>query len=86
MRFFSPTFVPITSLYILGIIAFVPRRWQVGIAVFASLAYALFISYTLFESQRQMYPYPIYVRDPERSAVLQQARTGRACCFKTASS
>jgi len=77
MRFFSPMFVPITMLYVLGILAFFPRRWYAGLAVFASLAYALFIGTTLYESQRQMYAYPSYVREPERDAVLGRSRDGR---------
>jgi hypothetical protein len=77
MRFFSPTYVPITMLYVLGITALFPQRWHAGIAVFVSLAYALFTGYTLYESQRQMYPYPAYVDEPERSAILQQTTDGR---------
>ena len=77
MRFFSPTFIPITLLVALGWLVFIPRRWQAGFVVMVTVTYGLFTSLTLYESMGHIYAFPRYVSEGEARDLLSRPSAGR---------
>ena len=77
MRFFSPMYIPITLLIAMGILVFVPIRWQKGFAVFVTVVYGLFTSVTLYDSLNEMYAFPHYLNDVEAHDLMNRPDAGR---------
>lgn len=77
MRFFSPTYVPITMLFVVGLLAFVPRRWWAGLALAAPVAYGAFTFATLTAGYQAMFAYPNYVDAAQTNQILARASESR---------
>lgn len=76
-RFFTPSLIPITLLVALGLLVFVPRRWQPGCVAAFTLAYGLFTAVTLYQSFDFMYAFPHYLSTASAQALLDQPDSGR---------
>lgn len=77
MRFFSPSFVPITLLFVLGVLVALPRRWWAGFAVAVTVVYGLFTAITLWQGFNLMYAFPNYIRGDERTQLIERPYAGR---------
>jgi hypothetical protein len=77
MRFFSPTFIPITLLVALGLLVFVPRRWHIGFIAIVTVTYGAFTSITLYDSMSEMYAFPRYLSEAEAQDIVGRPATGR---------
>jgi len=77
MRFFSPSFVPITVLFVAGILVFLPRRWWARFSVLVAVGYGLFTAITLWQGFNLMYAFPQYVTGGERANLIERQYGGR---------
>jgi hypothetical protein len=77
MRFFTPTLIPITLLVALGLLVFVPRRWQLGVVALGTFAYGSFTAVTLSQSFDFMYAFPHYLGAGAAQALLNRPDSGR---------
>jgi hypothetical protein len=77
MRFFSPTFIPITLLIAMGLLAFVPRRWHNGFVALVTVAYGLFTPISLHDTMNFIYALPRYLSETETQQILARTGDGR---------